>query len=127
MTQTLRDALTGKSVSLTHGESLELVARILGFHDWNVLSAKIQSQHQLPVAKSTMAVPDTAVSPILPMRDIVLFPKMVAPIFVGPTAPSAPWRARWRGTNVSSQSPKDEPATMIPTPMLSMASALRRP
>src|SRR4030095_4534523 len=46
MAQTLREALQTKSVSLTHSESLELVARVLGFHDWNVLNARIQTEHQ---------------------------------------------------------------------------------
>jgi uncharacterized protein len=46
MAQTLREALKTKSISITHGESLELVARILGFHGWNVLSARIQSERQ---------------------------------------------------------------------------------
>ena len=46
MAQTLREALTAKSVSLTHSESLELIAKILGFPDWNVLAAKIQSERQ---------------------------------------------------------------------------------
>lgn len=44
MAQTLRDTLNARSVSLTHSESLELIAKILGFHDWNVLAARIQSQ-----------------------------------------------------------------------------------
>jgi Domain of unknown function (DUF3471)/Glyoxalase superfamily protein len=43
MAQTLREALNAKSVSITHSESLELVAKILGFQDWNVLAARIQS------------------------------------------------------------------------------------
>ena len=43
MAQRLRDALKQKSVSLTHSESLELVAKIFGFHDWNELSARIRS------------------------------------------------------------------------------------
>ena len=43
MAQTLREALNAKSVSLTHSESLELIAKILGFRDWNALAAKIQS------------------------------------------------------------------------------------
>lgn len=43
MAQTLRDALTARSVSLTVSESLELVARIMGLPDWNVLAAKIRS------------------------------------------------------------------------------------
>ena len=42
MAQTLREALKVKSISVSHSESLELVARTLGFHDWNVLSAAIQ-------------------------------------------------------------------------------------
>lgn len=48
MAQTLRDALNTRSVSLTHSESLELVAKILGFHDWNVLAARIQSESTEP-------------------------------------------------------------------------------
>src|SRR5262245_34541837 len=46
MAQALREVLKTKSVSLTHSESLELVATMLGFHDWNVLSARIQSEVQ---------------------------------------------------------------------------------
>jgi hypothetical protein len=42
MAQTLRDALKPR-LSLTQSESLELIAKILGFQDWNVLAAKIQS------------------------------------------------------------------------------------
>jgi hypothetical protein len=51
MAQTLRDELQAKSVSVTHSESLELVARALGFHDWHVLAAKIQSGRRLPGAE----------------------------------------------------------------------------
>jgi hypothetical protein len=40
MAQRLREALNVKSVSLTHSESLEFVAKILGFRDWHVLAAK---------------------------------------------------------------------------------------
>ncbi|WP_420131455.1 glyoxalase superfamily protein [Rhodopseudomonas sp.] len=43
MAQTLREALNARSYPITHSESLELVARTLGFPDWNVLSAKIQA------------------------------------------------------------------------------------
>jgi len=75
MAQTLREALQAKSVSLTHSESLELVARVLGFHDWNVLSARIQSEQQ-PTATDVRL-------PTVPLRDLVLFPKMIAPVFIG--------------------------------------------
>src|SRR5467141_3292353 len=91
MAQTLREALKSKSVSLTHSESLELVAKTLGFHDWNVLSARIQSEHQPPATKPTTAIPESTLPlalggaglPTLPLRDIVLFPQMIAPLFVG--------------------------------------------
>ena len=43
MAQTLREALNAKSVSLTHSESLELIAKILGCRDWNALAARIAS------------------------------------------------------------------------------------
>ena len=43
MAQTLREALNAKSVSLTHSESLELTAKILGCRDWNALAARIAS------------------------------------------------------------------------------------
>jgi uncharacterized protein len=85
MAQTLREALKAKSVSITHGESLELVAKILGFHDWNVLSARIQSERHPPVIELAVLPPITAGTrlPVLPLRDIVLFPKMIVPLFMG--------------------------------------------
>lgn len=45
MAQTLRESLNTKSVSITHSESLELIARILGCQDWNVLSARIHAEN----------------------------------------------------------------------------------
>jgi ATP-dependent Lon protease len=88
MAQTLRQALKTKSVSLTHSESLELVAKILGFHDWNVLSATIQSEVQ-PAANPGSTIPATVrlaagnQLPILPLRDIVVFPHLNVPLFAG--------------------------------------------
>jgi ATP-dependent Lon protease len=78
MAQTLREALKAKSVTLSHSESLELVARTLGFHDWNVLSAAIQASQ--PEAKPRNG--GTAM-PITPMRDVVFFPQVMTSIFVG--------------------------------------------
>jgi uncharacterized protein len=90
MAQTLREALNVKSVSLTHSESLELVAKILGFRDWHVLAAKIQASHPMaPESRTSVAatiLPSNPVGtgiPIFPMRDLVLFPHMITPIFVG--------------------------------------------
>jgi uncharacterized protein len=94
MAQTLRDAFKSKSVSLTHSESLELIAKILGVHDWNELSARIQSNMQserdptpirIPSGEEwpALPLPEGADLPVVPMRDIVLFPHMIAPLFVG--------------------------------------------
>jgi ATP-dependent Lon protease len=85
MAQTLREALKAKSITVTHGQSLELVAKILGFHDWNELSARIKSEHQ-PTVIEPAALPPITVGtrlPILPLRDIVLFPKEITPLSVG--------------------------------------------
>ena len=87
MAQTLREALKTKSVSLTHSESLELVARILGVHDWNVLSARIQSEVQpaanpRPTISATVRLAENQL-PTVPLRDIVLFPHLNVPLFVG--------------------------------------------
>ena len=90
MAQTLRDALKQKSASLTHSESLELIAKTLGCHDWNELSARIQlgpdpTPIRIPTGEDRPAVPlpEGADLPVVPMRDIVLFPYMIAPLFVG--------------------------------------------
>jgi ATP-dependent Lon protease len=82
MAQTLRDALKTRSITLTHSESLELIARTLGFHDWNVLSAAIQASRPAP-AESSKPLNSSSVVPIVPLRDIVVFPQMVVPLFVG--------------------------------------------
>src|SRR6185312_9721450 len=88
MAHTLREALKAKSVSLTHSESLELVAKALGFPDWNFLAAKIQHSQPASVPSDAPiaglgAMPAGAIVPVVPMRDLVLFPQMIAPIFVG--------------------------------------------
>ena len=86
MAQTLRDAFKSKSVTLTHSESLKIVARTLGVRDWNVLAAAIEaSKPPGPPPSATIAPPPatTASVPVTPMRDVVFFPQMVTPIFVG--------------------------------------------
>jgi ATP-dependent Lon protease len=83
MAHSLREALKAKSVALTRSESLELVARTLGLPDWNHLAAHIQSNQPQPVASGAGAVASGAAIPIVPMRDLVVFPQMVVPIFVG--------------------------------------------
>ena len=76
MAQTLRQAFKDKSVSLTHSESLELIARVLGVADWNTLSARIDAS-----PKAAPAITMTVRKPVLPMRDLVLFPDMTSPIY----------------------------------------------
>jgi uncharacterized protein len=90
MAQTLREELKARSVSMTYSGSLEVVTKILGFHDWNVLSAYIQSEHRRSTAdlhdRVTTAVirlPGGTGLPTVPLRDLVLFPRMIVPLFVG--------------------------------------------
>ena len=59
MAKSLRDSLAARSVLLSHGECLEVVARQFGFADWNTLSAK------LDVAPDRL----DAVSPQAPARE----------------------------------------------------------
>jgi len=42
MARSLRDNLKSKSIDLSHSETLELIAKALGFKDWNVLAARIE-------------------------------------------------------------------------------------
>jgi hypothetical protein len=128
MAQTLREALKQKSVSLTHSESLELIAKVLGFHDWNVLSARIQSKYnpaliRLPTDEDRPAVPlpEGADLPVVPIRDIV--PYMIAPLFVGAKRPNVRSTARWRRTSASSLSRSVGRATMTRPRRGSTASA----
>src|SRR5215813_5152769 len=88
MAQTLREALKMKSVSLTHSESLELVATLLGFRDWNVLSAAIQSEVQSAAnpgstIPATVRLAEESQLPTVPLRDIVPFPHLNVPLFAG--------------------------------------------
>jgi ATP-dependent Lon protease len=92
MAQRLRDALKQKSVAVTHSESLELIAKAFGFHDWNELSAKIQAEPgplrtriRIPSGEErpVLPLPAGADVPVVPVRDTVLFPHMIAPLFVG--------------------------------------------
>ena len=41
MAKSLRDSLAARSVALSHSGCLEIVAKQLGFADWNTLSAKL--------------------------------------------------------------------------------------
>jgi ClpX C4-type zinc finger/Glyoxalase superfamily protein len=41
MAQSLRQALTARDVTITHSDSLELIAKSFGLDNWNILAAKI--------------------------------------------------------------------------------------
>lgn len=44
MARSLRDGLQKQSVSITHSQSLELVAAQFGFANWNILAAKLEGE-----------------------------------------------------------------------------------
>lgn len=43
MAQTLREGLKTRSIDITHSAALELIAKVLGFKDWQVLAARIEN------------------------------------------------------------------------------------
>jgi ATP-dependent Lon protease len=83
MAQTLRETLTTKAIAISHSESLELVAKMLGVADWNTLSALLQTERReggLPVAPPHAT---NSSYPVIPLRDLVPFPAGTFPLFVG--------------------------------------------
>src|SRR5258708_15773627 len=89
MAQTLRKALSAKNIRISQGECLELVAKEFGVADWNTLSAKLGRVR--PQAESVELKPtnwDTATKllkhgmrlPLVPLRDVVVFPGMIMPL-----------------------------------------------
>src|ERR1700761_9457517 len=81
MAQTLREALAAKSIPFSHSERLELVARMLGFHDWNVLSARIQSDGSQSGAPQ--ASPQTTVAAGKPAGEEVVIDAAILDGYVG--------------------------------------------
>ena len=81
MARRLREALASqKGLTFTHTECLELIARAFGLKDWQVLAALIAADAQAPDASPP---PQLWTGPMLPLRDVVIFPKTSAPLFVG--------------------------------------------
>ena len=75
MARTLRDALADRNLSLTHSESLEIVARMFGAANWNVLAAKIEEakrEHLLAVGnkESGDTARTQAISPFFIVTDV---------------------------------------------------------
>jgi Glyoxalase superfamily protein/ClpX C4-type zinc finger len=60
MAKSLRDSLVDRNVSLSHSTCLEIVARQLGFTDWNTLSAKLAARGGLEIPLGEVAThPET--------------------------------------------------------------------
>ena len=90
MAQTLRDALSERNASLTHAESLELIAKVFGVRDWNTLSAEIQAGgtpsrtgRRKPKETTSQTISRETMLPVASLRDVVVFPHMTLPIFAG--------------------------------------------
>ena len=60
MARALRDALKAKAVETTHAEALELIAKAFGYDNWNILSAKIESE---PATSDGVAVRGEVTAP----------------------------------------------------------------
>jgi ATP-dependent Lon protease len=83
MAQTLRETLSHKTINISHSESLELVAKMLGLADWNTLSALLQAGRHEAATPAARLHSETTVYPAIPLRDLVPFPTAMYPVFVG--------------------------------------------
>jgi predicted enzyme related to lactoylglutathione lyase len=63
MAKSLRESLAARSISLSHSECLEIVARQFGFAEWNMLSAKLDVEAGRLVSPET---PDISLSAPIP-------------------------------------------------------------
>jgi ATP-dependent Lon protease len=83
MAQTLRDTLTAKTVAISHSESLELVSKMLGVADWNTLSALLHADRREIASPAAKPLSGTLSYPAIPLRDLVPFPTVIFPLFIG--------------------------------------------
>src|ERR1700722_19390597 len=82
MARRLRDALAQRSISVTHTDCLELIARSFGLKDWQVLAAMLETATEAP--RAARPGPNWS-GPALLLRDMVAFPKVTFPVFIGRT------------------------------------------
>jgi len=61
MAQSLRRALSDQQVTITHSESLELIAKAFGLDNWNILAAKIEAEN--PVVTRPEPAPEAGQKP----------------------------------------------------------------
>ena len=83
MAQSLRESLTTKAINISHGESLELVSKMLGVADWNTLSALLQTERREPELPVAPRKAGNSSYPVIPIRDLVPFPAAIFPLFIG--------------------------------------------
>jgi ATP-dependent Lon protease len=81
MAQALRASLTAKTVTISHGESLELVSKMFGVADWNTLSAQIQAGREGPLVAAATHATEVGRHPAMPIRDFVPFPGGIVPLY----------------------------------------------
>ena len=77
MAQSLRGAMAARNLALGHSECLELVSTMLGFADWNTLSAYIGARGDTPPPGKAAQI-----WPVFPVKDTVPFPGMQLPIWI---------------------------------------------
>lgn len=77
MARRLREAMSAKQITLTHSETLEIIARTLGFADWNTLSASIVNDRGKPAPANGRVT-----LPVLPIKDFIPFPGTQMPLWV---------------------------------------------
>jgi ATP-dependent Lon protease len=82
MGQSLREAMSLRHVNLTHGETLELVSKMLGFSNWNTLAAFINSDRDEQKAQAKSLSNAGVTLPVLPIKDWVPFPAMQMPLWI---------------------------------------------
>lgn len=61
MAISLRQALSDRAVTVTHSDSLELIARAFGFDNWNILAAKLEAERPVAPAPADAAALETLV------------------------------------------------------------------
>jgi ATP-dependent Lon protease len=83
MAQTLRDSLIAKTLTISHSESLELVSKMLGVADWNTLSALLHADRRETASPAAKRLAGTLSYPAIPLRDLVPFPTVIFPLFIG--------------------------------------------
>ncbi len=80
MAQSLREEMSTKHIALTHGETLEIVSKMLGLADWNTLSALIVSDREPVQPRPNGQVGATL--PVLPIKDLIPFPATQLPLWI---------------------------------------------